>query len=249
MKEVEIESEPKRVLHVKDASRHTAPDLAVISTGRCTATMGVIYLYLTNDIATDLHLHSHLTFAFTFTMCIRFPESEPQPDVDVTVDHKAMMQEALEEAKKSTPKPSNYCVGALLVDSETGDVLSRGYTLEIEGNTHAEQCCLIKFAQAHDLSEESVGEILPPNVDLYTTMEPCNMRLSGSLPCVDRILRTKNKDGTLAIKRVFLGVKEPEKFVGENQGRTKLEEHGIECIHISGLEAEILKIATAGHEK
>ena len=159
------------------------------------------------------------------------------------------MHEALEEAKKSHPKPSNFCVGALVVDLETGEVLSRAYTLELEGNTHAEQCCLIKLAQAHDLPEERLGEVLPPQTAIYTTMEPCNLRLSGSLPCVDRIIRTKTKDGVPAIKRVYLGVQEPEKFVGENQGRAKLEEHGIECVHVPGLEDEILSVATAGHRE
>ncbi|KAJ4360656.1 uncharacterized protein N0V89_001222 [Didymosphaeria variabile] len=184
-------------------------------------------------------------------MCLQSSESRPvqQEIVDDVVDHKALMQEALEEAKKSPPKPSNFCVGALLVDLETGEVLSRGYTLEVEGNTHAEQCCLIKLAQAHDLPEERVGEALPPNTAIYTTMEPCNMRLSGSLPCVDRIIRTKNKDGAAAITKVYLGVQEPEKFVGENKGRAKLEEHGIECIHVPGLEEGILQVATAGHQK
>ncbi|KAL1600426.1 hypothetical protein SLS60_006811 [Paraconiothyrium brasiliense] len=184
-------------------------------------------------------------------MCLQDSESRPaqQDIVDDVVDHKALMQEALEEAKKSPPKPTNFCVGALLVDMETGEVLSRGYTLEVEGNTHAEQCCLVKLAQAHSLPEERVGDVLPPHAAIYTTMEPCNMRLSGSLPCVDRIIRTKNKDGAAAITKVYLGVKEPEKFVGQNKGRTKLEEHGIECIHIPGLEEEILQVATAGHEK
>ncbi|KAK3210065.1 hypothetical protein GRF29_44g1543022 [Pseudopithomyces chartarum] len=172
-----------------------------------------------------------------------------QETADFVVDHRALMQEALEEAKKSPPKPSNFCVGAMVVDLETGEVLSRAYTLELEGNTHAEQCCLIKLAQAHDLSEERLGEVLPPQTAIYTTMEPCNLRLSGSLPCVDRIIRIKNKDGAAAIKRVYLGVQEPEKFVGENQGRAKLEEHGIECIHVPGLQHEILSVATAGHRE
>ncbi|KAF2243849.1 cytidine deaminase-like protein [Trematosphaeria pertusa] len=159
------------------------------------------------------------------------------------------MWEALDQAKQSPPKPSNYRVGALLVDGDTGEVMVRGYTLELEGNTHAEQCCLMKAAQAHDLPEERVGEVLPPNTVLYTTMEPCSMRLSGNLPCVDRIIRTKDANGKPLVKKVYLGVKEPEKFVGENKGRAKLEEHGIECIHIPGLEKEILEVATAGHEK
>ncbi len=162
-------------------------------------------------------------------------------------DHIQYMRLALDEARKSPPKPSNFCVGALLVNANTGAILSRGFTLECEGNTHAEQCCLLKLAQEHGLPEEQVGEALPANTVIYTTMEPCNLRLSGSLPCADRILRTKSKDGEQRIKKVYLGVKEPEKFVGVNQGRAKLEKGGVECIHVPGLEEQILSVATAGH--
>lgn len=158
------------------------------------------------------------------------------------------MRLALEEAKKSPPKPSNYCVGAVLVDEANGEALATGYTLELAGNTHAEQCALQKYAQAHGLPEERVGEVLPAQTVIYTTMEPCTLRLSGNLPCVDRIIRTR-VDAEPRIKKVYLGVKEPEKFVGENKGRAKLEGAGIECTHVPGFEEEILKVATAGHEK
>ncbi|KAF2874336.1 cytidine deaminase-like protein [Massariosphaeria phaeospora] len=172
----------------------------------------------------------------------------PLPSIDPQ-DHATFMRLALNEAHESPPKPSNFRVGAVLVDGDTGSILARGYTLELEGNTHAEQCCLIKFAQAHGVAEERVGDVLPPNAVIYTTMEPCNLRLSGNLPCVDRIVRTKTRDGKAGIKKVYLGVKEPEKFVGENTGRSKLEQHGIECIHVPGLEESILHVATAGHEE
>ncbi|OJD40355.1 cytidine deaminase-like protein [Diplodia corticola] len=162
-------------------------------------------------------------------------------------DHSAYMRLALAEAKKSPPKPTNFCVGAVLVDESDGSILATGYTLELEGNTHAEQCALQKFASAHGLSEDRVGEALPAHTAIYTTMEPCGVRLSGNLPCVDRILRTKSTGK--GIRKVYLGVKEPEKFVGENVGRAKLEEQGIECVHVSGLEEDILAVATAGHEK
>jgi len=172
------------------------------------------------------------------------PAEKPDPN-----DHLQYMRLALDQAQESPPKPSNFRVGALLVDANTGAILSRGYTLECEGNTHAEQCCLLKYAKAHDLPEERVGEALPPNTVIYTTMEPCNLRLSGNLPCADRIIRTTGVDGQKRIKKVYLGLEEPEKFVGENEGRQKLEEHGIECIHVPGLEERILNVATAGHEK
>lgn len=170
------------------------------------------------------------------------PAQAPDPN-----DHMQYMRLALDQAQESPPKPSNFRVGALLVDTATGEILSRGYTLECEGNTHAEQCCLLKFAEAHGLPEERVGEALPPDTVIYTTMEPCNLRLSGNISCADRIIRTRSKEGEVRIKKVYLGVKEPEKFVGENQGRVKLEENGIQCIHVPGLEERILDIATAGH--
>jgi len=117
------------------------------------------------------------------------------------------MRQALDLAQKSPPRPTNYRVGALLVDAKTNFILASGYTLECEGNTHAEQCCFIKLAEAHTIPEESLADILPEQTVLYTTVEPCFKRLSGNLPCVERILRLGK-----AINIVYVGVKEPEKF-------------------------------------
>lgn len=50
-----------------------------------------------------------------------------------------------------------------------------------------------------------------------------------------------------AIETVYVGVKEPEKFVGENTGRKQLEDAGIKVVLVEGMEKEILKVATAGH--
>lgn len=161
-------------------------------------------------------------------------------------DHPAYMRLALQQAEKSPPKPTNFRVGAVLVDARSNQVLALGFTLELPGNTHAEQCCFQKYADVHGIPEERLGEVLPEETILYTTMEPCNLRASGNLPCVDRIIRTQIGDKP-GIRKVYVGVKEPEKFVGENQGRAKLDAHGIESIPVPGFEDEILKIATAGH--
>jgi pyrimidine deaminase RibD-like protein len=159
-------------------------------------------------------------------------------------DHKAYLTQALSLAQQSPPKSTNYRVGALLLDADTNTILSTGYTLELEGNTHAEQVCFMKLAQRHNLPEEALGRILPENTVLYTTMEPCNMRLSGNLPCVDRILKLGGK-----IKVVYMGVSEPETFVGENEGKRRLVGAGIGVVHVEGLERRILEVATAGHTK
>ncbi|KAF2753987.1 cytidine deaminase-like protein [Pseudovirgaria hyperparasitica] len=169
-------------------------------------------------------------------------------EIIAPLDHTAYLRLALTEARKSPPKATNFCVGAVLVDEERNEVLATGYTLELPGNTHAEQCCLMKFAQTRGVSEDSVGDILPKSTVIYTTMEPCVFRLSGNAPCVDRIIQTQ-LGGHEGIRIVYLGVKEPEKFVGENEGRSKLQAAGVKSIHVPGLEDEILQVATAGHAK
>jgi pyrimidine deaminase RibD-like protein len=167
---------------------------------------------------------------------------EAEPSGSLSNLHVDYMQKALNLARKSPPKPTNYRVGAVLLNEPANTVLSTGYTLECEGNTHAEQSCFVKLAKEYNISEEQLGDILPERTVLYTTVEPCFKRLSGNLACVERILRLGK-----AIKTVYVGVKEPEKFVGENTGRKQLEDAGIEVVLVEGMEKEILEVATAGH--
>lgn len=157
----------------------------------------------------------------------------------------AVLRYALDLARKSPPKPTNYRVGAVLVDIQSGTVTSTGFTLELEGNTHAEQCAFSKLAKRLGVDE---GEGLTRAMDgkphaLYTTMEPCIKRLSGNKPCVDRILEQRNW-----VRRVVTGVIEPEDFVAGNDGRKRLVHGGLEVLHFGGLESEILSIARAGHD-
>ena len=162
--------------------------------------------------------------------------------------HEDYMRLALSLAKQSPPQPTNFRVGAILVDEAEHTILSTGYTLELPGNTHAEQCCLQKLASEQGRSEEDVAALLPKGTVIYTTMEPCAKRLSGNLPCVDRILRTRNgDDGGITV--VYHGVSEPETFVGQNTGRARLTAAGVRCVHVSGMEKEILEVATAGHRQ
>ncbi|KAI8963205.1 cytidine deaminase-like protein [Daldinia sp. FL1419] len=172
-------------------------------------------------------------------------ENAPQQASDIKAgDHPAYMKFALSLATESPPKPTNYRVGAVVVDVVTNEILATGYTLELPGNTHAEQCCFEKLAQKYDTAASQLGEVLLNQVVLYTTMEPCSERLSGNLPCLDRILAIGNK-----IETVYVGVYEPEKFISNNSSKRKLEDANIKFVHIPGFEEEILEVATAGHEK
>ncbi|KAL2056980.1 hypothetical protein ABVK25_002719 [Lepraria finkii] len=161
-------------------------------------------------------------------------------------DHQAYMRYALSLARKASPKPTNFCVGAVLVDEASNRIVSTGYTMELPGNTHAEQCCLAKYEEQQDIKEVRPTNTASKRLVLYTTMEPCDKRARGNLPCTETILKSKRKRNG-EIQTVYVGVKEPEKFVGENAGNAKLEEAGIEYIHVPGLEREILAVATAGH--
>lgn len=160
------------------------------------------------------------------------------------------MEYALEQAYLSPPAPTKFYVGAVLVDADKNEILSTGYSLEHSGDrpgdpgkTHAEQCCLIKIAEKHGLPEERIGEVLPKNTILYTTMEPCNKRLSGNRTCVERISKLSEM-----IKVVYVGIKEPETFISEDTGRRRLEDAGIIVQFVEGMDHRILEVSTTGHK-
>lgn len=170
-------------------------------------------------------------------------------------DHEAYMRYALDQARISPPSPEKFCVGAALVDADTNQVLSTGYSMELPGympgdmgNTHAEQCCFIKVAERHNFpaihSEDHIHQVLSKNIVLYTTMEPCNERLSGHTTCVQRILKLKDH-----IKAVYIGIREPNTFIKDNAGIPKLKEAGILVEILEDMHDEIFAVSTAGHDQ
>ncbi|CAM1506289.1 Fc.00g059300.m01.CDS01 [Cosmosporella sp. VM-42] len=170
-------------------------------------------------------------------------------------DHEAYMRYALDQARLSPPGPSKFCVGAVLVDADTNEVLGTGFSMELPGympgdmgNTHAEQCCFMKVAARHNLpvvhSEDHIHQALSKNIVLYTTMEPCNERLSGHTTCVERILKLKDH-----IKAVYIGIREPNVFIRDNAGIPRLEEVGILVRILEHMHDEIMEVSTAGHNQ
>jgi pyrimidine deaminase RibD-like protein len=164
--------------------------------------------------------------------------------------HGRFMLHALEKAALSPPAPTKFCVGACLVNADTGEILSTGYSQELPGdrpgdpgNTHAEHCCFIKISERHGIPEARIGEVLPRNTVLYTTMEPCNSRLSGNKCCVDRIIELKG-----AIQTVYVGIQEPDTFIVGNSGRDRLEAAGVKMVIVKGLEDQIMPVTMAGHD-
>ncbi|KAF4595644.1 hypothetical protein GQ602_001257 [Ophiocordyceps camponoti-floridani] len=156
--------------------------------------------------------------------------------------HLALMRQALDLARKAPAKPTNFRVGAILVRLDDDSIVAQGYTLERPGNTHAEECCLLELSEHRATNEEGLAQIMEVPHALYTTMEPCAKRLSGSMSCVERVLRQRSW-----IKHVYVGVQEPQTFVSQNLGRQILVDGGVDVHHVAGLEDEILAVATAGH--
>ena len=178
------------------------------------------------------------------------PSAEPRFPA---FSHLWYLDQALTEARKSPPKPTNFRVGCVLVSytlPSRGLIISRGYTLELPGNTHAEQCALSKFASRQNIPETSLNTVFPPSaaVVLYTTLEPCGKRLSGNTPCVQRIIDTRKGNPDGGIRKVIFGAKEPGTFVQDSQSCRMLAEAGIDWEYVPGLDEEILKVAMEGHE-
>jgi pyrimidine deaminase RibD-like protein len=177
-------------------------------------------------------------------------------------NHLIYLQQALELARKSPPKPTNFRVGAILVSNPLTEefsptILSTGYTLELPGNTHAEQCAIAKLATKHGIPETELHSILTQetNATLYTTLEPCGKRLSGSLSCVHRIISTRDNlsrvstsgNSKCGIQKVIFGAKEPGTFVQDSESCRMMDEAGLEWEYVEGLQDEILLAAKEGH--
>ncbi|KAK6384861.1 uncharacterized protein PV06_08947 [Exophiala oligosperma] len=188
--------------------------------------------------------------------------------------HLSYLSQALDLARKSPPKPTNFRVGCVIVSypsddnggssttTAAGKVLSTGYTLELPGNTHAEQCALAKLAQAHGTDESHLHELdvlsaaAADDVTLYTTLEPCGHRLSGNKACVERIIETRKekekKSGGVSagggIRKVVFGAREPGTFVKDSKSLQRLDAEGVQWEYVPGLEEEILSVAMEGHD-
>lgn len=179
--------------------------------------------------------------------------------------HYDMMKIALGEADKSPPTDTAFCVGCVICptsdgsSSSTSEILATGFSRELPGNTHAEQCALDKIASEFKPQPSPSKSVPVLELDLYTTMEPCSERLSGNLPCVQRILKFNEqvdvfslprqliqhalpnvKAGSgetmqvrLKIRRVFQGVAEPDDFVN-CQSQNILRDSDIKVFTVRG---------------
>lgn len=184
--------------------------------------------------------------------------------------HVSWMLRSLRLADKCGPTTTAFCVGSLVRPRApaTGAALATGFSRELEGNTHAEQCVLDKLATLLPAVPAACAAqpVLDLPCDLYTTMEPCSERLSGAVPCMQRILAFNasppvvsgsdlarlgapqaRADSTyrLRITRVLQGVSEPDDFV-QCVGARTLRDAGVEVLTVAPLEP--LSVAPGGQQ-
>lgn len=133
------------------------------------------------------------------------------------LEENEIMRLAVDEARKCEPVETAYSVGCVIIDEFSGKVLSSGFSRELPGNTHAEECAVAKLKQL---------DTKPHAIHIYTTMEPCSQRLSGKLSCTDRILELNR---TIKVSKVICGILEPDNFV-LCKGRSILRQNGIETV-------------------
>lgn len=184
--------------------------------------------------------------------------------------HYSLMLRTLKLASQCPPTSTAFCVGCVITLRNSNQVLSTGYSRETgdAANEHAEQVALNKLSGRDSFERVETG--VPVELDLYTSMEPCSERLSGALPCVQRILafneHQSSRSGSTGqsvfrITRVFQGIAEPADFISQNTSSALLRSHSIELLTVlppllakgkasdqsSWIEREALRLAKHGH--
>ncbi len=146
------------------------------------------------------------------------PDRYHAPMTDFSDEDHQWLAAAVELSRLSPPTPTNYAVGAIVVDRD-GGVLAAGYTGENGAREHAEEVALAKLsAQAgRDLDQ----------VTLYSTLEPCTTRRSRSVTCTGLIL-------SAGIRRVVIALREPLLFA-DCHGVESLRRAGVEVVEVVGL--------------
>jgi diaminohydroxyphosphoribosylaminopyrimidine deaminase / 5-amino-6-(5-phosphoribosylamino)uracil reductase len=118
------------------------------------------------------------------------------------------LREAIELSRRCPPSPTAFSVGAVLV-SDAGDVISTGYSRELDPKDHAEEVALAKAADDPRLARAT----------LYSSLEPCLSRASRPRSCTELITAA-------GIGRVVIAWLEPPLFTSGG-GAARLRGAGV----------------------
>jgi diaminohydroxyphosphoribosylaminopyrimidine deaminase/5-amino-6-(5-phosphoribosylamino)uracil reductase len=138
---------------------------------------------------------------------------------------------AVELSHRCPPSTSAFSVGAVIVD-ERGMELARGFSRET-ARCHAEESALGKLAAGPRPAPVNPAPVnlAPVNLagaTLYSSLEPCARRASGTRPCTELIVAA-------GIGRVVIAWREPPVFVPEPGGVAALESAGVSVVEIADL--------------
>jgi len=159
------------------------------------------------------------------------------------------LRQAIELSRRCPPSSTAFSVGAILV-SQSGAMISTGYSRERDPSDHAEETALAKTtaaapsARQPDLPPELAPEltdaltpVLPPGLapvlagaTIYSSLEPCRTRASRPRSCAELILAA-------GLRRVVLAWLEPPLFV-PGGGAAWLRERGVTVVEIPELAAQ-----------
>jgi riboflavin biosynthesis pyrimidine reductase/pyrimidine deaminase RibD-like protein len=208
----------------------------------------VLGQFLAQDLANELHL----AVAPFFVADPRAPRlTVPEPpgrmtlvDVhrldDVVVSRyllgeggtdQRFLRWAIELARLCPPSDTAFSVGAVIV-SDTGEVLSTGYSREQEDQDHAEEVALRKLG----LPDQQGEDPRLRRATIYSSLVPCGARASRPVTCVQHILNA-------GIPRVVYAWREPPLFAA-GDGAERLRAAGVTVIEISAL-ADLARSANA----
>jgi riboflavin biosynthesis pyrimidine reductase/pyrimidine deaminase RibD-like protein len=133
---------------------------------------------------------------------------------------------AIELSRLCPPSDTAFSVGAVVV-SESGEVLSTGYSREQDDKDHAEEVALRKLG-FHDPRLR--------RATIYSSLVPCGARASRPVTCVQHILNA-------AIPRVVYAWREPPLFAA-GDGAERLLAAGVAVTEIASL-AEDARLVNA----
>jgi diaminohydroxyphosphoribosylaminopyrimidine deaminase/5-amino-6-(5-phosphoribosylamino)uracil reductase len=130
--------------------------------------------------------------------------------------------EAINLSRRCPPSPAAYSVGAVLVAGD-GSVLATGFSRETGPADHAEEVVLGRLGRPAG----RVAELA--SATLYSSLEPCAVRASRPVACVDLIIAS-------GIGRVAFAWREPP-FLATGGGASRLRSAGVAVVEMPELAA------------